>query len=328
MTKKPKRNSKNKISFGEAFTIVGSVFLFALLLKNAPLVSEEAANALKICATLLIPSLFPLTVASEIVAATGALERITDFIRGGIAKILGIKKSAAAPYFLGVLGGYTASCKSAVTLYEHGKINDNDCESVIAISNMPSLAFLTGFVGTEILQNTTDGWIMWSITVFSTFILGFINRFWNKISLNISPVVSDFKATSPNRKLSKIIVEAISHSAQAMLVICACVVFFSVLIRVLELALISIEMPTEARRILLGALEITYGVKECREVKNELIKRVLCAFFIGWSGLCVHFQVISLCERVNFSFKKYFVLKFMQGLICAGLTFIVFYFKF
>lgn len=326
MTKKTKRNYKNKISFGETFTIVASVFLFALILKNATLVSSEAANALKICGTLLIPSLFPLTVASEIIASTGALEKITSFLRGSVAKILGIKKSAVAPYFLGVFGGYTASCKSAVTLYENGKISEEDCESVIAISNMPSLAFLTGFVGTEILQNTRDGWILWGITVFSTFILGLFNRFWNKLgsALQISPL--DFRNPNKRKKLSKIIVDAISHSAQAMLIICACVVFFSILIKVLEFALISIEMPPEIRRILLGALEITYGVRECRQIENELTKRVLCAFFIGWSGLCVHFQVISICERVNFSFKRYFILKFLQGLICALLSFIVFRF--
>ena len=100
MTKK-----KNKLSFSEAFSIVASVFLFALLMKNSRLVSIETASALKICATLLIPSLFPLTVASELATSTGAIERITVKVRGVISKLLGISKSAAAPYFLGVLGG-------------------------------------------------------------------------------------------------------------------------------------------------------------------------------------------------------------------------------
>ena len=326
MTKKLKRYHKNKISFGESFTIVGSLFLFALLLKNAPLVSKEAASALKICGTLIIPSLFPLTVASEIAAATGALEKITSLFRSVVSKILGIKKDATTPYFLGLLGGYTASCKGSITLYENNKISEQDCESVIAISNMPSLAFLTGFVGSEILHNTTDGWILWAITVFSTVILSFFNRFWNKIGSATPSVTSNLSHENKKKRTSKIIVEAIAHSAQAMLVICACVVFFSVLIRVLELALISFEIPSEIRRIILGALEITYGVTKCSEIQNELIKRVLCAFFIGWSGLCVHFQIISLCEKVNFSFKRYFLLKFLQGTICAFLSYLIFKF--
>lgn len=328
MTKKFKQSKKNKISFGETFAIVSSVFLFVLLLKNAPLVNAESIDALKRCATLLIPSLFPLTVASELITASGALEKITSSLQGIVSKALGIKKSAAAPYFLGIFGGYTSSCKSTVTLFDKGQISAEDCESVIAISNMPSLSFLTGFVGMNILKNTTDGWILWAITVFSTFILGIFNRFFTKSDNGFFIHSSESTIAGKRKKLSKMIVEAIVHSAQAMLVICACVVFFSVLIKVLELTLIALAVPLEIRRFVLGSLEITYGITSCNKIENELIKRVLCAFFIGWSGLCVHFQVISLCERVNFSFKKYFLLKFLQGIICAFLTFIIFRFKF
>ncbi|MBO5716466.1 MAG: hypothetical protein J6S23_08780, partial [Clostridia bacterium] len=280
MTKKTK--TRNKIGFSEAFSIVASVFLFALLMKNSRLVSIETASALKICATLLIPSLFPLTVASELATATGAIEKITSGIKGVISRLLGIKKSAAAPYFLGVLGGYTSSCKSAVTLFENGKITEDDCEGVIAISNMPSLAFLTSFVGAEILNSTTDGWILWGITVFSTFVLGLFNRFFNKNHSTVSVGQVQFHTTNSNKKISRIVVDAVSHSAQAMLVICGFVVFFSVLIRVLDLTLLHFNTPSETRRFLLGALEITHGVTSCKEIQNELIKRVLCAFFIGW----------------------------------------------
>lgn len=323
MTKK-----KNKLSFSEAFSIVASVFLFALLMKNSRLVSIETASALKICATLLIPSLFPLTVASELATSTGAIERITVRVRGVISKLLGISKSAAAPYFLGVLGGYTSSCKSTVSLFENGKITEDDCEGVIAISNMPSLAFLTSFVGTEVLNNTTDGWILWGITVFSTLILGYFNRLINKKCNTVNMEQIIFHRPSYRKKMSRIVVDAVSHSAQAMLVICGFVVFFSVLIRVVDITLLRFNTPGETRRLLLGALEITYGVTSCKEIKNELLKRVLCAFFIGWSGLCVHFQVIALCEKVNFSFKRYFLLKFLQGIICSLLALVVFYFKF
>ena len=326
MTKKMK--AKNKISFSEAFSIVASVFLFALLMKNSRLVSIEATSALKICATLLIPSLFPLTVASELATETGAIEKISYDIGGMISKLFGIKRTASSPYFLGIFGGYTSSCKSAVTLFENKKINEDDCKGVIAISNMPSLAFLTSFVGSETLRNTTDGWILWGITVFSTLVLGLFNRLFNKTRQAVTVGQVQFHPIKANKKISKIVVNAISHSAQAMLVICGFVVFFSVLIRVLDLTLLHFNFPTETRKFLLGALEITYGVTSCKEIKNELLKRVLCAFFIGWSGLCVHFQVIALCEKINFSFKRYFLLKFLQGIICSLIAFLVFRFKF
>ena len=164
--------------------------------------------------------------------------------------------------------------------------------------------------------------------MFSTLVLGIFNRLFNKNRQTVSISQVQFHPTKTNKKISKIVVDSISHSAQAMLVICGFVVFFSVLIRVLDFTLLHFNFPNETRKFLLGALEITYGVSSCREIKNELLKRVLCAFFIGWSGLCVHFQVIALCEKVNFSFKRYFLLKFLQGIICALITLAVFRFKF
>jgi sporulation integral membrane protein YlbJ len=322
MTQKTKL--KNKIGFNEAFLIVASVFIFILLMKNSKLVSAEASNALKKCATLLIPSLFPLTVASELLTSSGALEKISVKLQSIISKIFGIAKPSSAPYFLGVLGGYTSSCKSAVILYENGEISKEDCESIISISNMPSLAFITGFVGPEILNSTSDGWILWMISVISTFILGVFNRFFRKSATLPHAKATLINSKAKKKKPSKQIVDAISHSAHAMLIICACVVFFSVLIKVLEYALLSFEIPLEIQKIMLGSLEITHGISICQGIDNELLKRVLCAFFIGWSGLCVHFQVIALCDNSDISFKKYFTFKAIQGLICSILALIVF----
>ena len=321
MTQKIKR--KNKFGFSEAFSIIASVFLFALLMKNSRLVSAEAADALKRFATLLIPSLFPLTVASELLTSTGALEKLSIKLQSVTAKLLGISKISSSPYFLGVLGGYTSSCKSAVLLYEKGKISKEDCESVIAISNMPGLAFLTGFVGPEILNSTSDGWILWAITVTSIFILGVVNRLLRK-NIPISYISQDENSSQKKKKLSKLIVDAICHSAHAMLIICACVVFFSVLIKVLEYSLLKFGVPFELQKIMLGSLEITRGIALCQNIDSELLKRVLCAFFIGWSGLCMHFQVIALCDNADISFKKYFLFKALQGIICASLAWIIF----
>ena len=139
MTKKTK--PKIKLGFMNALSILSAVFLFSLLLKNSQLANSEVARALKVCAEMLIPSLFPLAVASEIMINTGAIEKITSKFSTPISKILGVSKSATPPYFLGLFGGYSASSKSAVLLYQNGKISKEDFESIIALSNIPILAF-------------------------------------------------------------------------------------------------------------------------------------------------------------------------------------------
>lgn len=320
MTKKSKPIIK--LTFKSAISMIGAVFIFVLLLKNASLSSNAVSNALQMCAKMLIPSLFPLVVASEIMTNTGAIEKLTYKLSKPISKILGVHKNATAPYFLGLLGGYTSSCKSAVILYKSSKISKEDCESIIAMSNMPSIAFMTGFVGTGIFKNSTIGCILCLINILSSLILGIINNIFFKHKTKV------YISTNENLKNSnnffKSFVNAIAHAAHSMLIICACVVFFFVLIEVLKLYLNEIYMPEQIKNILLGMLEITKGISTSITIQDVSLRAIACAFLIGWSGLCVHFQVIALCEDTDISFKKYFIFKGLQGIICTILAWIIF----
>lgn len=309
-----------------ALSILSAVFLFSLLLKNSQLANSEVARALKVCAEMLIPSLFPLAVASEIMINTGAIEKITSKFSTPISKILGVSKSATPPYFLGLFGGYTSSSQSAILLYQNGKISKGDCESIIALSNIPSLAFFTGFIGVGIFNSSKIGWKFWLISILSTLILGIINRVFFK--QNLSQFNGKISTKNQQKSLPKIVVDAITHSAYAMLIICACVVFFSVLISVLKLYLDRTSLPENIKNIALGTLEITKGISSCIQVENVNLRAIFCSFLIGWSGLCVHFQVIALCEDTDISFKKYFLFKALQCVICTLLALLVFNFKF
>lgn len=324
MTKKTK--PLINLGFKSGITIIFTVFLFVLLIKNSSLASTEVIKSLKMCANMLIPSLFPLTVASEIMTESGAVEKLTDKISAPIGKMLGVSKIATVPYFLGLFGGYTSSCKSAITLYENGKISREDCESVIALSNIPSLAFLTGFVGLKILESSSAGWILWAVTIASTVVLGLINKFLFAKKEQIYR--SNINHKNTKKSFSHIVVDAIAHSAYAMLIICACVVFFSVLIAVLKVYLAQIPIPEQTKNIILGALEITNGISNCASIENTFFRALSCSFLVGWSGLCVHFQVIALCEDADISFKKYFIFKGLQGIICTFLAWIFWSFKF
>lgn len=316
MTKKTKPSIK--LGFSSGISIVASTFIFVLLIKNSDLASVEVQKALKLCVNMLIPALFPMTVAAEIMTSSGTLEKLTDKFSAPFSKILGVDKNATVPYFLGLLGGYTSSCQSAILLYKDGKISKRDCESIIGLSNMPSLAFVTGFIGVGIFESSTVGWVLWATVVLSTVFLGVINRIFFKKS----PVSNKQHSAGlrPQKSFSKVFVSAIGHSAYSMLIICACVVFFSVLIGVLELYLANVPLSSEAKNIFLGAFEITKGVISSTQIANMHTRVLACAFFIGWSGLCVHFQVIALCEDTDISLKKYFIFKALQGIISTLLA--------
>lgn len=327
-----KKKQYQKWAFGEIFFTISAIFLLLLLLKNPELAADAVSSALLQCAKLLIPSLFPIMVASEIAVESGAAEFITRPLNGLLARILGVKKEAASPYFLGLLGGYTTSVCGILSLYKNGKISKEDCERMVALSSLPSLSFLTGFAGNGIFKSTTIGWILWAISIFSTLILGFFTQKRHKkgklTAGRIHPVMRDENSKKAISKsaisASKIIVGAISHSAGAMIVICGCVVFFSTLIAVLHCPIDALNMPENIQNLALGSLEITNGISSTASISPLSLRAASCGFFIGWSGLSVHFQIISLCDGYDLSFKKYFLYKAIQGAICCLVSWIVF----
>ena len=322
--------NKRIISFSNICSIF-SIFLLILLLKNPIIAHISVSNSLKQCVSFIIPSLFPLMIASEIATESGAINSITQFLQAPISKIFGVSKNATPPFFLGLVGGYVSSVNSAISLYKNGKISRNDCERMICFSNFPSLAFFINFIGIGIYKNSTVGWVLWLISILSSVLIGILEqiiiKFFTKSQTHTPPqlyVSNDTASKSSQIKsISKIIVSAISHSAQSMLIICGCIVFFSTLIDIIKYPIDSLCINEEIKHIILGSIELTNGINSCINLKNSIFKIGSIAFFVGWSGICVHFQIISLCENTDLSFKKYFLFKLLHGLICSIITILV-----
>ena len=323
MTKKTKPSTK--LGFLSGLYIIASALLLTILLKSSSLASAEVKKALQICYSTLIPSLFPIMVATQIITDSGAVEKLARKLCAPLSALLGVSATATVPYLLGLFGGYTASCKSAMLLYQNGQISKNDFETVIAISSIPSLAFVTGFIGMGIFNSSTIGWILWLIAVISTLMLGMINKFFLKTSAINSPYLS--ASNNTKKHFSVAVINAISGSAYAMITICACVIFFSVLISILNAYMIKFPISCTTKSLFFGLLEITNGISLCKSIPSPFSRALACAFLIGWSGLCIHFQVISLCEDLDISFRKYFAFKGLQGVICLILAWIIFKFK-
>lgn len=322
MTKAKKVGTR--LSFSESLTVGASIFLALMILKSPTLTGGAVRDALHYCASLLIPSLFPLMVASELALECGAAELISRPLQRSVGKLLGMDNESLSPYFLSLLGGFTASVRGAIRLYNDGRLTKTDCERLIALSNIPSLAFIVGFVGNNILHSTAAGWCLWGICVISTLIIGALTKGKQKSIASNAHYDSTPMNGKTKESFSKMLVDSISRSATSMIMICACVVFFSTLIECLREHLGYIPIGETTKTVILGSLEMTRGILLCKDISSPFFKTVLVAFFVGWSGLCVHTQVIALCDRTDLSFKKYFIIKLLQGFLCALLSTAIF----
>ena len=111
---------------------------------------------------------------------------------------------------------------------------------------------------------------------------------------------------------------AVSSAANAMLTICAYVVFFSALTGALgSMIAENVHISETVSAWLSGFLELTSGTQTASKLSSSKQALVLSAVFAGWSGLSVHCQVLSLCGGRGLSFKPYFLAKAAQAVVAG-----------
>lgn len=70
-----------------------------------------------------------------------------------------------------------------------------------------------------------------------------------------------------------------------------------------------------------GIIELTNGVSKVCTNTNSL-NIIVCAFLLGFGGLSVLLQVLSITSKSNISIKPYIIGKFLHGCIAAIYTFL------
>ena len=80
-----------------------------------------------------------------------------------------------------------------------------------------------------------------------------------------------------------------------------------------------LELPESALAAIFGLFEISSGMGAAAELQNKFSAVILCAAVAGWSGLSVHFQIMTICSGRGLSFKYFFIAKAAQAILCAVL---------
>ena len=77
--------------------------------------------------------------------------------------------------------------------------------------------------------------------------------------------------------------------------------------------------------ILTGILELTNGVSAVSAIasKNLGINIVACAFLLGFGGISIMLQVLSITSKSDISIKPYILGKLLHGTLAAFYTFLI-----
>lgn len=275
-------------------------------------------KGLRLCATTIVPSLFPFTVIADLAVSSGIGEKLSKYLSKPIKMIFGINDSGVCAYLIGLLFGAPIGARTAALMFDRGLMSRTELERILTFCNNPSSAFLINAVGISLLHDRAVGISLYICTVLSSAVIGVVSKFLFgqdielQIHIDSSRIDRDFGVKS--------FTNAVGSSAQTMLTVCAYVVFFSSVIGCIGSIISRLGAGEYITSAVFGFFELSSGVSTAANISNRQSAIIACAAISGWSGLSVHMQIMSICSDRGLSFKPYFAAKAAQGVLCAVLT--------
>lgn len=224
--------------------------------------------------------------------------------------------SCASALVLGLIGGYPTGAKTAVELYRSGLCSRDEAQRLLSFCNNCGPAFLFGVVGCGIFRHPRYGLLLTGIHYAAALLTGLVTNRCAHI-----PLRRQRSHLTPPTPLAAAFVESVAGALRAMLDLCSFVLCFGAITKLLSLSglprraanfLLPFLTPQTGENFLLGLLEMTHGVT-APSAEMLPIRLILTAGLLGWGGVSVHCQVLSLLRDTNLSAAPYLKGKALHG---------------
>ena len=317
-----KKTSKGCIRTVKKLTVWSTVALTVYYLLTHPELSPKAVNdALTVSAKALIPSLFPLMTAGELLIASGFPSAVQRKIGNVFEKLFGISGSGTGAFIIGAFCGFPVGARTSVSLYESGEIDKTDAERLSGISNNAGLGFLVSGVGGILWQSTAFGVTLYLSQLFSAVISGMLLF---GIADRRKSIPKNKKETAPERdfSLSEAITGAILNALTSMLKVIALTTFFRVFLVAVSDLLINLGASALTLSVINAAFEISSGMTALRTLAMSnhtllSLSKVLTFAFSSLGGLSVYMQYCAFASPLKLSTSAYIKAKIIQSIFCT-----------
>ena len=287
--------------------ILSSLGMAALIL-DSKTAMYGAAEGIDICIRTVIPSLLPFFVLS--ILLTNAVTGIGIPLLSPVKKLCGIPEGAESLLLIGLLGGYPVGAQSIAEAYSSGSLTQKDAHRMLGFCSNAGPAFIFGIAG-GLFSSKKTVLILWCIHLLS--------------ALAVGAVLPDRQASScilgSTQKCT--VSKSLSKALRIMAGVCGWIVLFRILIAFLD-RWIFWMLPQTARLLLIGVLELANGCHSLLQAQSEAQRLILCAVILGFGGICVGMQTVSVTGKLGTGL--YFPGKLMQSLFSLVLSVMVSHF--
>lgn len=322
------------------------IFVLCLLIFSKTAVSA-ASRGLRLWFDIVFPSLFPFFVASELLNSTGFARAAGILLEPVMRPVFNVPGSGSLALLMGVASGYPTGAKITCDLYSKGAVTRTEAERLLAFTNNSGPLFIAGAVATGMYGSPPLGLFLLACHIAACLTVGVLFRFYRRertghAGLRTGGILAKFRqelkqpSAVPGANAASLFGDAVRNSVSLILAIGGFIILFSVIINLLlesgvigglasvsaaVLSPLGVDKNTLAA-LLSGFFEITTGSSLTSGLKGVPLTQQLPAasFIIGWAGLSVHSQVMSITGGTDISIKPYLFGKLLQGLTAAAYT--------
>jgi sporulation integral membrane protein YlbJ len=304
-------NTKKKKSLKTSFEVCLCLVIFILAIVYGGLLKEGVIYGFKICAFNIIPTLFPFFILSDLWGAVICYQE-NSLMAKCFEKIFHINSEGLSAFVIGNICGFPLGAKTAAKKHQRGDINTIELDSLMTISNNPSLAFIVSGIGVGLFHSIKIGIILYFSVLISAVISGLIFR----------PTVTKSSKPLNKTKQSFNLIDSINSAGFSSIAVSSYIIFFSGIIGVVK-SLVKNEIIVS---LISSFLEVGSGCSIIAESNEALgvFHLPLISFTLAFSGLSVFMQTFSFLPQ-SISKIKYLLKKFFQGIISALITFLLHY---
>lgn len=254
-----------------------------LLILDARTALEGAREGIALCLKTVVPSLFPFFVVSILLTGTLAGKKLPGF--SVLGRLCGIPAGAESLLLVGFLGGYPVGAQSISQACQAGQLRVRDGKRMLGFCNNAGPAFLFGMAG-ALFRSPVVPWVLWAIHIVSALLTAMLLPGKSSASASIRP--------GPGISLP----EAMTGAIRAMAGVCGWVILFRVLIAILQRWCLWL-LPQTGQVLLTGFLELSNGCCDLSKLPGQGLRFILCACFLGFGGLCVAMQTVSVTRSLG-----------------------------
>lgn len=265
---------------------------------------EGAAEGIKLCESVIIPSLLPILIICTLII-NSRLSKVFELLFGRLfEKLFRLPRCCAGAVIFGLTGGYPTGTILTYNLHKTGLIDGNAARRIMRFNFCGGFAFIITAVGTVTYGSTKTGIILFLANLLSSVIICLFSAIGEKRPEKTG-------AFSEYPEVYDALPKAVEGTVKALAVMSAYVVLFSCICRI-------IKLPSG----LMPLIEITNGI--CGAEAN--LSLPYCAFFLAFGGLCIHLQLFGFLREMKIKYAEFLTYRMACALLSFGLTRLYVYF--